>query len=193
MNEQEPVFVHEKALVETRRIGPGTRIWAFAHVMADVRIGSDCNIGEHAFIESPGEIGNNVTIKNGVCVWRHVHVADDVFLGPNVVLTNERYPRSRVPAPLDEPWTEEVVTVGANATVLPGLRLGRRCFVGAGAVVTRDVPPYALVAGNPARQRGWACHCAHPLEPIEAGEATCKRCGRGWIVSADALTPASGG
>jgi acetyltransferase-like isoleucine patch superfamily enzyme len=175
-------------LVETDRIGAGTRIWAFAHVMPDVTIGRDCNIGDHAFIESHVTLADNVTVKNGVSIWSHVHIADNVFLGPNVVLTNDRFPRSR-----DPDWRPEITrleegaTVGANATILCGIRLGRRCLVGAGSVVTRDVAPHALVVGNPARRRGWVCYCAQPLKPL-AGVATCARCSRVYAVAGTGVT-----
>lgn len=173
-----PPFIHERALVETERIGGDTRIWAFAHVMRDVTIGSNCNIGDHSFIESHVTIGDNVTVKNGVSIWEHVHIADNVFLGPNVALTNDRFPRSRAPEwDPEETWIEEGVTIGANATILCGLRLGRRCLVGAGAVVTRDVAPHALVSGNPAHQRGWVCYCGQRLL-LPSVAASCTRCGR---------------
>ena len=173
-------FIHHKALVETDAIGEGTRVWAFAHVLKNVVIGSHCNIGDHAFIESGVSIGNNVTIKNGVCIWQHVHVADNVFFGPNAVLTNDLAPRSRDTdwTPV-ETWIEEGVTIGANATVVCGVRLGARCLIGAGAVVTHDVRPHELVYGNPARHGGWVCFCARPLKP---GNATCERCGRKYKV-----------
>ena len=169
-------FIHEKALVETNAIGEGTRIWAFAHVLKDVRIGSDCNIGDHAFIESGVTIGDNVTIKNGVCVWQHVHIADNAFLGPNAVLTNDLTPRSRdtdwVPV---ETWIEEGVSVGANATIVCGVTLGEYSFIGAGSVVTRDVPAYALIAGVPGKRIGWMCQCGERLP--DSGTGTCKQCG----------------
>ncbi|VGO12162.1 dTDP-3-amino-3,6-dideoxy-alpha-D-galactopyranose 3-N-acetyltransferase [Pontiella desulfatans] len=160
------VYIHEKALVETETIGEGSRIWAFAHVMSGSSIGKDCNIGDHAFIESGVRIGNGVTIKNNVLVWKGVHVADYAFLGPNVVFTNDLRPRSpRMPlmkelALAEEDWLvethlEEGASIGANSTILAGVTLGRYCLVGAGSVVTKDVPPFALVVGNPARQIGF--------------------------------------
>lgn len=158
-------YIHPKALVETDTIGDGTRIWAFAHVMADVVIGAECNIGDHAFIESGVRIGTGVTIKNNALIWKGVHVADYVFIGPNVVFTNDLCPRSaRLPLMkeqgskesdwLVETQVEEGVSIGANATVLGGITLGKYCMVGAGSVVTKDVEPYALVVGNPARVVG---------------------------------------
>jgi UDP-2-acetamido-3-amino-2,3-dideoxy-glucuronate N-acetyltransferase len=158
-------FCHPQALVETDQIGDDTKIWAFAHVMAGAKIGADCNIGDHAFIETGATVGNGVTVKNGVLIWKGVHIADYAFLGPHVVFTNDRRPRSpRMPRMkgknlsetewLVETFVEEGVSIGANATILPGVRLGKYCMVGAGSVVTKDVPPFALVAGNPARVIG---------------------------------------
>ncbi len=177
-------FIHEKALVETDKIGDGTRIWAFAHVQSGVTVGTNCNIGDHAFVETGVTLGNNVTIKNGVCVWQHVHVADNVFLGPNVVLTNDLTPRSR-----DANWVavethiEEGVSVGANATIVCGIRLGKRSLVGAGAVVTHDVRPYELVYGNPAAHAGWVCFCGTPLKPERRPVTQCERCERKYEVN----------
>ena len=159
-------FIHSKALVETDQIGSGTRIWAFAHVMSDVTIGEECNIGDHAFVESGTNIGNGVTIKNNVLLWKGVHVSDYVFIGPNVVFTNDLRPRSpRMPLMKEQllseaDWLVETIvevgaSIGANATVVAGITLGKYCMVGAGSVVTKDVPPYSLVVGNPARQVGF--------------------------------------
>jgi UDP-2-acetamido-3-amino-2,3-dideoxy-glucuronate N-acetyltransferase len=158
-------FAHPKALVETDRIGADTKIWAFAHVMAGVEIGADCNIGDHAFIETGAKVGNGVTIKNNALIWKGVHIADYAFIGPNVVFTNDRRPRSpRMPLMkqkalaekdwLVETFVEEGASIGANATILPGIRLGQYCMVGAGSVVTKDVAPFTLVVGNPARVVG---------------------------------------
>lgn len=171
-------WIHKQALVESKNIGDGTRIWAFAHVMENVTIGKNCNIGDHVFIESSVTIGNNVTVKNGVSIWQHVHIEDHVFLGPNVTLTNDRFPRADNPSfEAEETWIGEGATVGANSTILCGVRLGTRCFVGAGSVVTRDVPSQALVFGNPAGLRGWVCHCGKPLEFSE-DQSACSVCKR---------------
>ena len=179
--------IHPTALVESDAIGPGTVIWAFAHVMAGAVIGRDCKIGDHAFIESGATLGDHVTVKNGVSIWKHVRVGDRVFLGPNAVLTNDLYPRAGAERwdPVDT-WIEEGATVGANATVVCGVRLGRHCLVGAGAVVTADVPPHALVVGNPARQQGWVCRCGRPL-PGSGARMACAPCGRVWDLSGATL------
>lgn len=143
---------HPQAIVDSDTIGPRTRVWAFAHVMAGARIGADCNIGECVYVEGDAVLGDRVTIKNGVQVWDAVSLEDDVFVGPNATFTNDPFPRSRIP--VDEYPKTRVRTgasIGANATILPGVTIGRGAMVGAGSVVTQDVPPHAIVVGNPAR------------------------------------------
>ena len=172
------VFVHPSALCESDHVGPRTRIWAFAHVLAGARVGADCKVGGHAFVEGGAVVGDSVTIKNGVLLWSGVTVEDEVFLGPGAVFTNDASPRAAFPkGPAG--WRATLVrhgaTVGANATVLSGLTIGRFAMVGAGAVVTGDVPDHALVVGNPARQAGWACECGRTLPP----DLACA-CGRGY-------------
>nr|WP_277991366.1 acyltransferase [Sphingomonas panni] len=139
-------------MVESDGIGERTRIWAFVHILPGARIGTDCNICDHVFIENDVRVGDRVTIKSGVQLWDGVRLADDVFVGPNATFTNDLMPRSRNPdfIPL-ETHVEAGASIGANATILPGLTIGARAMVAAGAVVTRDVPPDTLVAGNPAR------------------------------------------
>lgn len=145
-------FSHPHAIVESTEVGQGTRVWAFAHVLPGARIGRDCNICDHVFIENEVTVGDRVTIKSGVQLWDGVELEDDVFVGPNATFTNDRFPRSK--RHLDA-YPRIVVrqgaSIGANATLLPGIQIGRHAMVGAGAVVTRNVPPYAVVTGNPAR------------------------------------------
>lgn len=149
-------FIHDRALCESSNIGPRTHIWAFAHILPGAAVGADCNICDGVFIENDVVIGNRVTIKCGVQVWNGITIQDDVFVGPNATFTNDRFPRSK-------DWQEAVLrtvvefgaSIGANATILPGVRIGRRSMIGAGAVVTRDVPPFAIVVGNPARISGY--------------------------------------
>jgi acetyltransferase-like isoleucine patch superfamily enzyme len=145
-------FVHEKAFCESNKIGKNTRIWAFAHVMKDVEIGDDCNLGDHSFVESGVRIGNRVTIKNGVAIWDGVQIEDDVFLGPNCVLTNDLLPRSRVfHSENIKTFIKKGASIGANATIVCGITIGEYAMVAAGAVVTKNVSPFTLVKGVPAR------------------------------------------
>jgi len=149
-------FVHPNALCETQHVGPGTRIWAFAHVLPGARIGSDCNLCDQVFIENDVVIGDRVTVKSGVQVWDGVSLEDDVFVGPNVTFTNDPFPRSKRPPPsFAKTLVCRNASIGANATILAGVTIGRDAMVGAGAVVTRSVPAAAIVAGNPARIVGY--------------------------------------
>jgi acetyltransferase-like isoleucine patch superfamily enzyme len=145
-------FKHPQALVESENIGRGTRIWAFAHVLPRAVIGEECNVCDHVFVENDVVIGNRVTIKCGVQIWDGVRLEDDAFVGPNVTFTNDPMPRSRqYLAKYPTTFVRRSASIGANATILPGITLGQGAMVGAGAVVTRSVPPYAVVVGNPAR------------------------------------------
>lgn len=149
-------FTHPQALCESQQIGPGTRVWAFAHVLPKARIGGDCNICDHVFIENDVVIGDRVTIKCGVQVWDGVRIEHDVFVGPNVSFTNDIFPRSkRYPEAFGRTTVQAGASLGANATILPGITIGRNAMIGAGAVVTRSVPPNAIVVGNPARITGY--------------------------------------
>jgi acetyltransferase-like isoleucine patch superfamily enzyme len=186
------VYVHPKGINESDQVGEGTRIWAFAHVMKGAVIGEHCNIGETSFVETGAVLGNHVTVKNGVSVWDRVTAEDYVFLGPNAVLTNDPLPRSHPDYKgHPEKWLpiliREGATVGANATIVCGHTLGRWCFVGAGSVVTRDVPAHGLVVGNPARLIGWVCRCARRLPE----DLACTECGRSFRKTDDGLAPVS--
>ena len=177
-------MAHSLALVESDEIGEDTRIWAFAHVMKDARIGRHCNIGEHCYIEQGVTLGNNVTVKNGVNVWTGVTVEDNVFLGPNCVLTNDPNPRAYIKKSADllvATLIRNNATIGANATIVCGVTIGRYAFIGAGAVVIRSVPDFALVVGNPARQIGWMCVCARriPMTGVE-DVLSCPHCQRDY-------------
>jgi len=159
-------FVHPHALVETSDIGEGTRVWAFAHVMKGAVVGKHCNICDHAFVESNVSIGDGVTIKNGVAVWDGVTLGDHVFVGPNAVFTNDLNPRAEVKKTREQFVLTDVrvgASIGANTTIVCGVTIGRYAFIGAGTVVIRDVPDYALVVGNPARQIGFMCQCGERL------------------------------
>lgn len=150
-------FQHPLAVVESSSVGDGTRIWAFAHILPGARIGSECNICDHTFVENDVVIGNRVTVKCGVQLRDGIDVEDDVFIGPNATFTNDSFPSSRQQQEtLPRTRVRKGASIGANATILPGLTIGERSMVGAGAVVTRDVPADAIVAGNPARISGYA-------------------------------------
>jgi len=181
---EEKYFVHESSYIDDGcEIGEGTKIWHFCHVMAGAKIGRGCNLGQNVVISPSVTIGNNVKIQNNVSVYTGVVLEDDVFCGPSMVFTNVINPRSHVPRKNEYKTTlvKRGASIGANATILCGVTIGSYAFIGAGAVVTKDVPQYGLVAGNPARLKGWMCWCgiklpmpvAHPMEEI-----SCAACGR---------------
>ncbi|MEZ0394873.1 MAG: acyltransferase [Anaerolineales bacterium] len=179
-------FVHESSYVdEGAVIGEGTKIWHFCHIMNEAVIGAGCNLGQNVFVASRVTIGNNVKIQNNVSVYTGVQIEDDVFLGPSMVFTNVVNPRSQVNRKDEYQPTlvKRGASIGANATIVCGVTLGRYCFIGAGAVVTKDVPDYALVYGNPGRIQGWMCRCGVrlPFERVEGEEqARCPACGRAY-------------
>jgi len=150
-------FKHPNSIVESQSVGDGTRVWAFAHILPGARVGRDCNICDHVFIENDVVVGDCVTVKCGVQLWDGITVEDDVFIGPNVTFTNDPFPRSRQrPDKYARTLVRKGASIGANATILPGLTIGVNAMVGAGAVVVADVPPNAIVVGNPARITGYA-------------------------------------
>src|SRR3954463_10979919 len=189
-------FAHESAYIdEGCEIGDGTKIWHFTHVMAGARIGRHCNIGQNVVISPGVVVGDNVKIQNNVSVYTGVILEDDVFCGPSVVFTNVINPRSHVPRK-DEYRSTLVgrgASLGANSTIVCGHTIGRYAFVGAGAVVTRDVPDYALVVGSPARVTGWVCACGLKLaagnRPPE--HAVCSGCGTAYRGDGDVLAVAA--
>jgi len=188
------VFIHPQALVESREIGPRTRVWAFAHVLAGARIGSDCNLGDHVFVESGVTLGNNVTVKNGVSLWEGITVENDVFIGPNSVFTNDLNPRAFIKKRGKELLPTRLCegsTIGANATILCGITVGAYAFVGAGSMVLRTVPDFGLVVGSPARHIGWMCECANklPLAASASDQASCKcsHCGKSYVRTSKGL------
>lgn len=149
-------YAHPRSLCESTSIGAGTRVWAFAHVLPNARIGGDCNICDHVFIENDVVVGDRVTVKCGVQLWDGVTIEHDVFIGPNVSFTNDIFPRSKqYPEAFGRTTVQSGASLGANATILPGITIGRNAMIGAGAVVTRSVPPNAIVTGNPARITGY--------------------------------------
>ncbi len=169
-------FVHETAVVdEPCDIGAGTHIWHFCHLMKGCKLGKDCNLGQNVFVASNVVLGSNVKVQNNVSIYEGVEVEDDVFLGPSMVFTNVSAPRSHVnrKTEFEKTVVKRGATIGANATIICGNTIGEYAFVAAGSVVTRDVPPYALVIGNPAKQVGFVCKCgARGLK-----EGVCLKCG----------------
>lgn len=178
-------FAHETAVIdEGCTIGAGTKIWHFSHIMPNCDIGEQCNIGQNVVV-SPGVVlGNNVKIQNNVSVYTGVTCEDDVFLGPSMVFTNIINPRSAVVRRNNylETIVKKGATIGANATILCGISIGEYAFVGAGAVVTKDVLPYALVMGNPSRQTGWMSKYGHKLVFNKTGSATCSESGDRYVL-----------
>lgn len=146
------MFIHPLSDVHSTSIGQNTNIWQFTVVLSHAIIGENCNICAHCFIENEVSIGDNVTVKSGVYLWDGIQLADNVFIGPNATFSNDKYPKSKeYPESFLQTKVEQGASVGANATILPGITLGENCIVGAGAVVTKNVPPNAVVVGNPAK------------------------------------------
>ena len=187
-------FVHESSYVdEGAEIGAGTKIWHFCHIMPRAQIGERCNIGQNVLVSSDVTLGNNVKIQNNVSLYTGVVVEDDVFLGPSMVFTNVINPRSHINRK-DQYKTTRVrrgASIGANATVICGITLGEYCLVGAGSVVTHDVPDYALVYGSPARVQGWMCQCGEQLE-FTQDRAVCHSCGDAYRKQDQLVRPERG-
>jgi UDP-2-acetamido-3-amino-2,3-dideoxy-glucuronate N-acetyltransferase len=181
-------FAHETAVIDDGcRIGKGTRIWHFTHVMTGCTIGEHCNLGQNVVVSPDVVLGDHVKVQNNVSIYTGVVCEDDVFLGPSMVFTNVINPRSAV-VRRDEYQSTKVekgATIGANATIICGIRIGRYAFIGAGAVVTRDVAPYELVVGNPARHAGWMSAYGHRLKFDENGKAICPESGDAYSLRGD--------
>lgn len=181
----ESYFAHGTAVIDGNcEIGEGTRIWHFSHIMPNCRIGKNCNIGQNVVISPEVVLGNNVKIQNNVSLYTGVTCDDDVFLGPSCVFTNVINPRSAVNRRGQYARTHigKGASIGANATVVCGHDIGEFAFVGAGAVVTKDVPPYALIVGNPARQTGWMSEYGHKLKFDGSNKAVCPESGQEYIL-----------
>lgn len=182
------VFVHPDGRCESHAVGAGTRVWAFAHVLSGAVVGRDCNICDGAYVESGAVIGDGVTVKNQVMIFEGVTIEDEVFLGPGVIFTNDLNPRAFIKKHGEELLATRVArgaTLGAGVVVVCGTTIGEFAFVGAGAVVVRDVPAHGFVVGNPGRLIGWACSCGLKLP----GDLSCA-CGRSWVESGDGIAPA---
>jgi acetyltransferase-like isoleucine patch superfamily enzyme len=179
-------FIHPQALVDTGvSIGNGTRVWAFAHIVKGAVVGDNCNICDHTFIEGGVKIGNRVTLKCGVYLWDGLVLEDDVFVGPCAAFTNDLRPRSKVyPESYAVTTLRQGCSIGANATILPGVAVGAWAMVGAASTVTRNVPDFALVMGTPARFRGWVCRCGAKLMIMQSDRLVCA-CGCAFVSVTD--------
>lgn len=177
-------YIHDSALVESTNIGEGTRIWAFAHILRNSEIGKNCNICDHTFIENDVKIGDRVTIKSGVFIWDGVQIANDVFIGPNVTFTNDMRPRSKqYPEKFLETIIEEGASIGANSTIVGGVRIGKYAMIGAGSVVTKNIPNNTLWYGHPAKMMQYICDCGNKLN----NDLNCDRCKKEYIIKDDII------
>lgn len=180
-------FVHASSIVDAGAvIGAGTKIWHFAHICGEAKIGKNCSLGQNVMVASGVSIGSNVKIQNNVSIYTGTTIEEDVFLGPSCVLTNVSNPRSQVSRKniYEETLIRRGATIGANATIVCGIKIGRYAFISAGAVVTKDVPDYAMILGVPGKQRGWISRHGHPLrEKNESGEWVCPESGYRYLES----------
>ena len=189
-------FVHESSYVDQPcKIGRGTKIWHFSHIMQSCDIGEDCNIGQNVVISPGVTLGRNVKVQNNVSIYTGCILEDDVFCGPSIVFTNVINPRSHVSRKHQYLGTvvRRGASIGANSTIVCGTTIGRYAFIGAGSVVTKDVPDFALVYGNPARVRGWVCSCGVKLPTGAGGTLICTDCGAAYARSQDRLVEMNDG
>jgi UDP-2-acetamido-3-amino-2,3-dideoxy-glucuronate N-acetyltransferase len=184
-------FIHPTAVIDAgAAVGPGSRIWHFSHLMPSCRVGANCNIGQNVYIDNGVTIGNGVKIQNNVSVYKGVVVEDEVFLGPSMVFTNVINPRSFIERKHEFRSTlvRRGATIGANATIVCGVEIGRYALVGAGSVVTKNIKDFALVYGNPARQQGWVSRAGHQLAFNEQGKAVCPATGESYLLEQNGAT-----
>jgi UDP-2-acetamido-3-amino-2,3-dideoxy-glucuronate N-acetyltransferase len=178
-----PANIHAKSDVQSSKIGAGTVIWQFTVILPGATIGGSCNINSHCFIENEVFIGNEVTIKCGVYIWDGITIEDNAFIGPNVTFINDRFPRSKQKFNLLRTLIKRGASIGANSTILPGITVGAYSLIGAGSVVTRDIPDNTIWIGNPARQTGYVCNCGQKLDT----KLHCKQCNTDYMVENGSL------
>jgi UDP-2-acetamido-3-amino-2,3-dideoxy-glucuronate N-acetyltransferase len=184
-------YVHPTSIIDDGcQIGQGTKIWHFSHIMEDSRIGENCNLGQNVVVSPKVILGKNVKVQNNVSIYTGVICEDDVFLGPSMVFTNVVNPRSSINRKnkYKQTLVKRGATIGANATILCGITIGEFAFIGAGAVVTKDVKPYALVVGNPARQTGWMSEHGFKLKFNKEGSATCAESGEKYLLNEEQVS-----
>ena len=184
-------YKHETAIVDKgAKIGSDSKVWHWVHVCGEAEIGDACSLGQNVFVGNKVTIGNRVKIQNNVSVYDNVEIEDEVFCGPSMVFTNVINPRSHINRKSEYLNTKvrKRATIGANATIVCGVELGEYCFVGAGAVVTKDVKPFSLVLGTPAKHAGWMCACGNRL-PSESGRVNCSACGQGYEITSESCAP----
>lgn len=185
------IFIHSTAIVDNgARIGSGTKIWHWVHVSSGAVIGEMCSLGQNVFVGTRAVVGNNVRVQNNVSIYDDVTLEDDVFCGPSMVFTNVINPRAHISRKDEYRPTliKRGVTIGANVTVVCGYTIKEYAFIGAGAVVTKDVPAYALMVGTPARQIGWVCQCGVRLE-VDGSKLSCNRCAKEYLLINEECTP----
>ncbi len=191
---KQDIFIHPTSIIdEPVEIGKGTKIWHFCHVMKGAKIGEKCSFGQNVFIGSKVEIGKNVKVQNNVSIYDNVFIEDDVFCGPSMVFTNVVNPRSHIirKDEYKDTLVKRGASIGANATIICGITLGEYCFIGAGAVINKDVPPYALMVGIPAKIIGWMCHCGIRLKLPSTTDkdliVMCTNCGSRYKLSSSGM------
>lgn len=187
------VFIHPSAFVDDGAlIGDGTKVWHFSHVMPKTEIGEDCSFGQNVFIANNVKIGRGAKVQNNVSIYEGVIMEDYVFCGPSMVFTNVKTPRSEFPVSSEGDYATTLIkrgaSIGANATIVCGITLGAACFIAAGAVVVKDVPDFAVMAGVPARRVGWMCKCGGKLDFSDFTDSTCVKCGREYSVESEIVT-----
>ena len=179
-------MIHPTAEVQTQHIGAGTSVWQYCIILKGARVGSNCNINCHVFIENDVVVGDNVTVKPGVQLWDGIRLEDNVFVGPNATFTNDLLPRSKhYPDTFQQTVIRQGASVGANATIVAGITIGRYAMIGAGSVVTRSIPDHTIWYGNPARFKGYVCQCGQKL----AEDRTCGQCGESYILKEGGACP----